>query len=152
MDKPLQNSAVPRDEASLEPFMRIVLAMLGVLNLLRGGVQWLAPDSGAGSMAGMVLSTSSAPNIIFLLAADGISQFAWGVVYLYIALRERRFMGAIFLLEALKSGALLFTEYVTKAPVAPIPGRYLHMTTFVTAAAIVLLSLRQTSESMQEFP
>jgi hypothetical protein len=126
--------------------------MLGVLNLLRGGVHWLAPESGAGSIAGMDLSTSSAPNIIFLLAAGGISQFAWGAVYLYIALRERRFLRPIFLLEALKSGALLFTEYVTKPPVAPIPGRYLHMTTFVTAGAIMLLSLRQTSEPVQEFP
>ena len=152
MDKPLQSSAPQKDEGSLEPFMRFVLAMLGVLNLLRGGVHWLAPESGAGSIAGMDLSTSSAPNIIFLLAAGGISQFAWGVVYLYIALRERRLLGAIFLLEALKSGALLFTEYVTKPPVVPLPGRYLHMTTFVTAAAIVLLSLRQTSESLQEFP
>jgi hypothetical protein len=152
VDKPLQHTATPKDEGSLEPFMRIVLAILGVLNLLYGGVHWLAPESSAGSMAGMDLSTSSAPNIIFLLAADGISQFAWGVVYLYIALRQRRFLGAMFLLEALKSGALLFTEYVTKPPVAPIPGRYLHMTTFVTAAAIVLLSLRQTSESVQEFP
>ena len=100
----------------------------------------------------MDLSTSSAPNIVYLLAVAGISQAAWGVVYLYIALRERRFLGPIFLLEALKGGALLFTEYVTKPPVVPIPGRYLHMTTFVTAAAMVFLSLRQTSESLQEFP
>jgi hypothetical protein len=61
-------------------------------------------------------------------------------------------MGAVFLLEALKSGAILFTEYVTKPPVAPIPGRFLQMTTFVTAAAIVLLAFRRPSESAQEFP
>jgi hypothetical protein len=132
--------------------MMIILVVLGIINFLRGGVHWLVPDSGAGSIAGMDLSTSSAPNIIFLLAADGIGQFAWGAVYLYIALRERRFMGAIFLLEALKSGAILFTEYVTKPPVAPIPGRFLQMTTFVTAAAIVLHSLRRPSQSVQEFP
>jgi hypothetical protein len=152
VDKPLPQTATPKDDGSLEPFMRIVLAMLGVLNLLYGCVQWVAPESGAGSIAGMDLSTSSAPNIVYLLAAAGISQVAWGVVYLYIALRERRLLYSIFLLEALKSGALLFTEYVTKPPVVPLPGRYLHMTTFVTAAAIVLLSLRQTSESLQEFP
>jgi hypothetical protein len=152
VDKPLPQTATPKDDGSLEPFMRIVLAMLGVLNLLYGCVQWVAPESGAGSIAGMDLSTSSAPNIVYLLAAAGISQVAWGVVYLYIALRERRLLYSIFLLEALKSGALLFTEYVTKPPIVPIPGRYLHMTTFVTAAAIVLLSLRQTSESLQEFP
>ena len=152
MDKPLQSSASPRGEVSLEPFMMIILVVLGIINFLRGGVHWLVPDSGAGSIAGMDLSTSSAPNIIFLLAADGIGQFAWGAVYLYIALRERRFMGAIFLLEALKSGAILFTEYVTKPPVAPIPGRFLQMTTFVTTAAIVLLSLRRPSQSVQEFP
>ena len=152
MDKPLPQTATPKDDGSLEPFMRIVLAMLGVLDLLHGCVHWVAPESAAGSIAGMDLSTSSAPNIVYLLAAAGISQVAWGVVYLYIALRERRLLYSIFLLEALKSGALLFTEYVTKPPVVPLPGRYLHMTTFVTAAAIVLLSLRQTSESLQEFP
>jgi hypothetical protein len=152
VDKPLSQTATPKDDGSLEPLMRIVLAMLGVLNLLYGCVHWVAPESGAGSIAGMDLGTSSAPNIVYLLAAAGISQVAWGVVYLYIALRERRLLYSIFLLEALKSGALLFTEYVTKPPVVPLPGRYLHMTTFVTAAAIVLLSLRQTSESLQEFP
>ena len=152
MDKPLQTRAARKEEGSLEPFMMIVLVVLGIINLLRGGVHWVAPDSAAVSIAGMDLGTSSAPNIIFLLATDGISQFAWGAVYLYIALRERRFLGAIFLLEALKSGAILFTEYVTKPPVAPVPGRFLLMTTFVTSAAIVLLSLRQTTESVQEFP
>jgi hypothetical protein len=152
VDKLLPHTATPKDDGSLEPLMRIVLAMLGVLNLLYGCVHWVTPESGAGSIAGMDLSTSSAPNIVYLLAAAGISQVAWGVVFLYIALRERRLLYAIFLLEALKSGALLFTEYVTKPPVVPIPGRYLHMATFVTAAAIVLLSLRQTSESLQEFP
>ena len=152
MDKPLPHTATLKDEGSLEPFMRIILAMLGVLDFLQGCVQLVAPESGAGSIAGMDLSTSSAPNIVYLLAAAGISQVAWGVVYLYIALRERRLLYAIFLLEALKSGALLFTEYVTKPPVVPIPGRYLDMATFATAAAIVLLSLRQTSESLQEFP
>jgi hypothetical protein len=152
VDKPLSQTATPKDDGSLEPLMRIVLAMLGVLNLLYGCVHWVAPESGAGSIAGMDLGTSSVPNIVYLLAAAGISQVAWGVVYLYIALRERRLLYSILLLEALKSGALLFTEYVTKPPVVPLPGRYLHMTTFVTAAAIVLLSLRQTSESLQEFP
>jgi hypothetical protein len=152
VDKPLQHTATPKYEASPEPVMRIVLVMLGVLNLFHGCIHWLVPESGAGSIAGMDLTTSSAPNIVYLLAVAGISQAAWGAVYLYIALRERRFLGPIFLLEALKSGALLFTEYVTKPPVVPLPGRYLHMTTFVTAAAMVLLSLRQTSESLQEFP
>ncbi len=74
MDKPLPHTATPKDDGSLEPLMRIVLAMLGVLNLLYGCVHWLAPESGAGSIAGMDLSTSSAPNIVYLLAAAGISQ------------------------------------------------------------------------------
>jgi hypothetical protein len=152
VDKTSQRRVAPQDAGSLEPFMMIILTVLGVINLLRGAVHWVAPDSGAGSIAGMDLTSSSSLNIVFLLATDGISQFAWGALYLYIALRERRFMGAVFLLEALKSGAILFTEYVTKPPVAPLPGRYLHITTFVTTAAIVLLSLRQTTDSVQEFP
>ena len=78
MDKTLPHTATPKDDGSLEPLMRIVLAMLGVLNLLYGCVHWVAPDSGAGSIAGMDLSTSSAPNIVYLLAAAGISQAGLG--------------------------------------------------------------------------
>ena len=74
----LPHTATPKNEGSLEPFMRIVLAMLGVLDLLHGCVHWLAPESGAGSIAGMDLSTSSAPNIVYLLAAAGISQACLG--------------------------------------------------------------------------
>jgi hypothetical protein len=61
VDKPLPHTATLKDQGSLEPFMRIILAMLGILDLLQGCVQLVAPDSGAGSIAGMNLSTSSAP-------------------------------------------------------------------------------------------
>jgi hypothetical protein len=58
------HTATLKDEGSLEPFMRITLALLGALDFLQGCVQLAAPESGAGSIAGMDLGTSSAPNIL----------------------------------------------------------------------------------------
>jgi hypothetical protein len=56
------------------------------------------------------------------------------------------------LLEALKSGALLFAEICDRTTGRPNTRASICIRPFVTAAAIVLLSLRQTSGSLQAFP
>jgi hypothetical protein len=38
---------------------------------------WLALDSGAGIVAGMNLSYPNSPDVVFLLATDGIGQICW---------------------------------------------------------------------------
>ncbi len=83
------------------------------------------------------------PHIIFLLATDGIGQVAWGVLYILVAERERRYIRFMFLLKAAKSGMILFTEYVSKPPVPAVPGRFMHMTTLVVATVLLLLSAKQ---------
>ena len=60
-----------------------VLLVLGLVDLGRGGFHWLAPDSGAGIVAGMNLSYPNARDVVFLLALDGIGQIFWGIAYLF---------------------------------------------------------------------
>jgi hypothetical protein len=143
---PSLNPNLNRDPASnstrdtLQTVMTVALILLGSIDLVRGGIHWLAPDSGAHSIAGMDLHNAGGANIVFLLATDGIGQMAWGVLYILVALRERRYLRFIFLLEAAKSAMILFTEYVLKPPVPAVPGRFMHMTTLVVATILFLLS------------
>jgi hypothetical protein len=118
----------------------LLLATLGVIDLVRGAFHWLAPDSGAHLIAGMDLHGPSGSNIVFLLATDGVGQIAWGILYLVVALRERKLLRLMFLLEAFKSAAVLFTEYVTKPPVPHVPGRFMHAATLSVSVAVLLFA------------
>lgn len=64
----------------------LVLLGIGLLNLGRGGFHWLAPDSGAGSVAGMNLSYAIGDDVIFLLASLGLMQVFLGIWYVYFAI------------------------------------------------------------------
>jgi len=127
---------------SAQPLPVAVLGLLGAIDLARGSFHWLVPDSGAGIVAGMDLHNAGAPNIVFLLAADGISQIAWGVLDLLVVFRERRFVPLMFAFEAARSAALLVTEYLFKPPVPPVPGRFMHMATFAVAVIMYGLARR----------
>jgi hypothetical protein len=116
-----------------------VLLVLGVIDLARGGFHWLAPDSGAGSVAGMNLSYPNGRDVIFLLATDGISQIVWGIAYLFFVFRAPQLVPFALLTEVLRGLMLLATEYWLKPPGAPVPGRFMHMATTAVCAAILLL-------------
>jgi hypothetical protein len=45
--------------------MAYALGGLGTIDFIRGGIHWLAPDGGAGSIAGMNLANVGGPNIVF---------------------------------------------------------------------------------------
>lgn len=54
----------------------VVLLGVGLLNLGRGGFHWLAPDSGAGSVAGMNLDYPNRDDVTFLLATAGFFRYS----------------------------------------------------------------------------
>jgi hypothetical protein len=85
-----------------------------------------------------------------LLATDGIEQLAWAGLYLAVALRERRFLGLMFALEGAKSALVLFTEFVTKPPSHPVPGRFMHMFTLALSAVFLLLLQRKERHHSQD--
>lgn len=123
--------------------LKVSVIGLGLIDFLRGAIHWLAPDSGAGVIAGMNLSNASGPDLIFLLATDGIGQIAWGVVYCWVALRKPQYLLGVIGLEGAKGAMLLFTEFVTKPPVHPVPGRFMHMFSLVLALTLLGLSAQE---------
>lgn len=118
----------------------LVIFGIGLFNLGRGGFHWLAPDSGAGSVAGMNLSYANADDVIFLLASVGIIQMFFGIWYLYFAFWQRSLISFALATQVTMSSIIVLTEYTFKHPVAPIPGRFAHWAVLTIAAIALLIS------------
>jgi hypothetical protein len=68
--------------------LTIVLGLFALMNLARGGVHVFSPDGGAGTIAGLDLSTS-ASTIIPLFALIGVNQIAVGLFEAYVVVARR---------------------------------------------------------------
>jgi hypothetical protein len=118
----------------------VALSLVALLNLGRGAFHALAPDSGAGSVAGLDLSTN-AQTIIYLLAAIGVSQFVWGLLQAYIVLRERRFVMHVLSLQTLLTGLGLANMLWWKPLPVVVPGQPFNIAVFAVLVAALLIGL-----------
>ena len=125
---------------------QIVLALVALLNLGRGAFHALAPDSGAGSVAGLDLSTN-AQTIIFLLASVGISQFVWGILQAYIVLRKRSYVLQAIGLQALLTGLSLANMLWWKPPPVTVPGEFFNIIVLAALIASLLIGLMASANS-----
>ena len=116
-----------------------ILCALALFNIARGAFHFLAPDSGAGSVAGMELSHPNRADVIFLLGAIGLMQLSLGVIYIYFVLWARQLIALALWVEAARGALIVLMEFTFKMPVAPVPGRFAHIATLVIAAAALLV-------------
>ncbi|NSW53319.1 MAG: hypothetical protein HPY85_12510 [Anaerolineae bacterium] len=127
--------------------IRLLLLGIGLFNLARGGFHFLAPDSGAGSVAGFDLSQNG-DVIIFMLGTIGLTQAAFGVWDLLAAIKMPQLAVFAVALECVKNLLALFLTYVYKPTVVEFPGRYAQIAVFaLTAAALIHYALRKRASS-----
>lgn len=101
---------------------RILLIAIAVLNLGRGLFHAFAPDSGAGTVAHLDLTTN-AENIIFLIAMIGVRQISIGLFQLLIAFRAKHFIFHAFVIDFIM---LLMPKVIDKPPSSTFPGMFAH--------------------------
>jgi hypothetical protein len=99
-----------------------LLGLLGLFNIVRGGLHAFLPDSGAGSIAHFDL-TAGGQTVVFLLAMTGVGQIGAGVIDLLVAVRWRAFALPLLLVEAGKAALTVVLAYGVKPPPHEIPGR-----------------------------
>ena len=78
--------------------------MLAVISTVRSCIHLLAPDGGAGSIAGMDLTVAGSNNIVFAFALWGSAQLIYALIQLAVAFRYRSlvpFMYTLLILETL---------------------------------------------------
>jgi hypothetical protein len=81
-----------------------VFMAISIVSTGRSLIHLLAPDSGAGSIAGMDLSVEGANGIIFAFALWGSAQLVYALIQLTVAFRYKSlvpFMYALLILETL---------------------------------------------------
>jgi hypothetical protein len=80
----------------------VVFAVIAVASLVRSLIHLLAPDGGAGSIAGLDLAVEGAPAIVFAFALWGSSQLLFALVQLAVVVRYRSLVPAMYLLIMLE--------------------------------------------------
>ena len=119
----------PGDAVHMKPIksgLTIVLGLFALMNLARGGVHVFSPDGGAGTIAGLDLSTS-ASTIIPLFALIGVNQIAVGLFEAYVVAARRDLLAlGLGLQVLLTAGAVANLGFWRPLPVE-VPGETLNM-------------------------
>jgi len=72
--------------------------LVAIVSAVRSSIHLLAPDGGAGSIAGMDLSVAGAPEIIFSFALWGSAQLIYAFIQLAVAFRYRSLVPFMYFL------------------------------------------------------
>ncbi len=75
-----------------------LFTLLAVVSTVRSCIHLVAPDGGAGTIAGMDLSVAGADGIVFAFALWGSSQLIYALIQLAVAFRHRSLVPAMWLL------------------------------------------------------
>ncbi|MBC8162243.1 MAG: hypothetical protein H7Z42_13615 [Roseiflexaceae bacterium] len=119
----------------------LVLFVIGLINLVRGGGHLLLSDGGAGA-AGISLAHSGAADLVYVFGVSGAFELLLALWQGYIALWQRALLAAGFWTQIAKSGLVLLLGYALKPPVGPPPGLIPDAGTLIAAAlCLVLLAL-----------
>lgn len=76
----------------------IVFLLIAIIGTVRSCIHFLAPDGGAGSIAGMDLSVAGAEGIIFAFSLWGSAQLLYAIIQLVIFFRYKSLIPFMYLL------------------------------------------------------
>lgn len=119
-----------------------VFTLISAVSLVRSCIHLLAPDGGAGSIAGMNLAVDGAGGIIFAFALWGSAQLIYAVIQLVVAFRYRSlvpFMYVLLIAETLLRQLVGHMKPVTFAHTPP--GAIGNYVILPVAALMLVLSL-----------
>jgi hypothetical protein len=76
----------------------IIFLLVTILTIIRSCIHILAPDGGAGSIAGIDVSVAGGSDIVSMFAFWGLSQLLMGIVYLVVYFRYKSLIPFMYLL------------------------------------------------------
>jgi hypothetical protein len=125
-----------------------VLGLMGVINLVRGGIHTFAPDGGAHSIAGLDLGDDSA-TILSLFATLGLQQIVLGLFELYAIARAPRFVTVLLALQTITTAVALVNLYAWRPLPVIVPGQPFNVALFALqlVALVIALTARKPAYS-----
>jgi hypothetical protein len=124
-----------------------VFTLIALVSTVRSCIHLLAPDGGAGSIAGMNLAVAGADEVVFAFALWGSSQLIYALIQLLVAFRYRSLIPFMYLLLVLET---LLRELAGKMkPVSfahTPPGAFATYVILPLALIMLVLSLWSTQK------
>lgn len=129
----------------------VVFGVLTVVSIVRSCIHLLAPDGGAGSIAGMDLAVAGADGIVFAFALWGSAQLVYALLQLLVVIRYRSLVPLMYVVLLLETGLRWFvgaTKPVTFAHTPPgVIGNWMWLILSIAMMATTYWSaLRQDTE------
>jgi hypothetical protein len=123
-----------------------VFTLIAIVSTVRSSIHLLAPDGGAGSVAGMDLSVAGADGIIFAFALWGSAQLIYALIQLAVAFRYRALVPAMYVLLIVETLLRMLVGHMKPVHFAHTPPGAIGNWVILPLAALMLtLSLRKPS-------
>lgn len=118
--------------------VRIILLIVGLINLVRGAAHLLLLDGGAAA-AGMSLDHDGAADLIYVFGVSGAFEVLLAIGMIYVAFREPGLLVPALWGQIAKSSLVLLLGYALKPPVGVPPGAIPDWGTLIVAVVGLVL-------------
>jgi hypothetical protein len=98
-----------------------VFLLIALVGAVRSCIHFLAPDGGAGSIAGMDLSVAGADGIIFAFSLWGSAQLLYAIIQLVVFFRYKTLIPFMYILMAFETIMRMVIGYMKPAHFAHTP-------------------------------
>jgi hypothetical protein len=128
-----------------------VFALIAMISTVRSFIHLLAPDGGAGSIAGLDLSVSGASGIIFAFALWGSAQLIYALIQLIVAFRYRSLVPFMYILLIIETLLRMLVGQMKPVTFAHTPPGAIQNTIYLPLAVVMLiLSLWKNSKQAKK--
>ena len=121
-----------------------VFALIAAISIARSFIHLLAPDGGAGSIAGMDLSVAGADGIIFAFALWGSAQLIYALLQWLVILRYRSLVPMMWLVQLLEITLRMLVGQLKPVTFAHTPpgaiGNYVYLPLAILMLGLALWS------------
>ena len=126
-------------------------ALIAIVSTVRSLIHLLAPDGGAGSIAGMDLNVPGANGIVFAFALWGSAQLIYALIQLAVAFRYRSLIPFMYLLLILETLLRMLVGRIKPVPFAHTPpGAIGNWVVLPLAVLMLALCFRQSSRAVTQ--
>jgi hypothetical protein len=124
----------------------VVIALLGIINLVRGSIHLFAPDGGLEAIAGFDISQGSAI-ILSFIGAVGVGQLTMAMVDLSAAAFCRSFVRPLLLIHTVQAVLAVFLLFVWRPLPHAAPGQWGALVGAVLIALVMAIEFSRKDDA-----
>ncbi|MGP8215775.1 MAG: hypothetical protein ACLQQ4_09455 [Bacteroidia bacterium] len=126
----------------------IIFLIIAIIGVVRSCIHFLAPDGGAGSIAGMDLSVAGADGIIFAFSLWGSAQLLYAAIQVVVYFKYKTLIPFMYLLIIIETLMRMFIGKIKPVHFAHTPpGAYGNYIILPLAIVMFILAIRTREQA-----